>query len=132
MHLSNPCLFECAAYRSRVQARPRGPENFFCGGEKGRFPGQQDCLDAIAKINPDETYTGNVRFDAGNCTVAKRGNDGSSVPDGISGRDLIGQAADIVTNGCQGSGWCRDSSVNVSPHTLQPSSPSITTANSFR
>ncbi|KAK3326126.1 hypothetical protein B0H66DRAFT_637442 [Apodospora peruviana] len=92
-----------------------GPERSYCGGQ-GALPTKDDCMAAINKINDGESYTGSHTFDAGDCTVEYKALMLATTPPPIQGSVLKAQALDIVTDGCQGSGWDQDSGGNVTVH----------------
>jgi len=88
------------------------PANSFC--DRGNTPTPDDCRAAIAKINPNEVYTGIRQFSAGDCTVELRGAFSSTNPPPTRGSDIIMQAEDIVEDGCRGVGFCEDTGGHVS------------------
>ncbi|KAM7192622.1 hypothetical protein V8F33_008233 [Rhypophila sp. PSN 637] len=107
MQLPSPALFISSLLLSGPTLVLAGPENSFCGGQ-GAIPNRDNCLAAANKINTGRDYSPNTEFAAGDCKVRW------SASNVIKGSIFKAQALDIITDGCEGSGWCGDRGGNVS------------------
>ncbi|KAK4207747.1 hypothetical protein QBC37DRAFT_392542 [Rhypophila decipiens] len=101
MQILSPPLLALSVLPAMVLA---GPERSYCGGQ-GALPNKDDCMAAINKISDSESYTGSRTFEAGDCTVEYKSLMLSTTPPPIQGSVLKAHALDIVTDGCQASGW---------------------------